>query len=212
MDRMTRLWNFLLRLVKGEDVLLVQQDTSKWDKQFTKGTWDFLMGDHPNTSLIAETILQQISPMKKPLQVVDYGCGNGALAALLESAIERREVQYVGIDISAVAIEQARRRVPSASFSVQTGLEMPGEIASADFLIFNEVLYYANPDDTLPYCMQSAKKDARVIISIIRTWRSPFLWYRIRKYVECTKKLKAYDQNKKQCFDIVIGTLKSVHK
>lgn len=200
--------SFVKRLLRGEDVLIVTQDDKKWNVQFAKGSWDYLMNDHPNTKFIADLVLREVEARHDPVEVIDCGCGNGALAVLLEKEIAEGNIRYIGTDISSIAIEQAKRRVPKADFRALGVEQLPPEMASADFLVFNEVLYYVNPHIVLPQYAKAVKKGTRVVISIIRTWRSPFLWSRIRKHVSVEKKFVARDERKRQQFDIVTASFK----
>lgn len=77
----------------------------QWNNIYTKGRDYRLM----NKFLLPKLILT------KPGKALDIGCGNGQLALLLDT--EGFEVQ--GIDLSEVAISNAQKKVPTATFSVQ---------------------------------------------------------------------------------------------
>jgi trans-aconitate methyltransferase len=83
--------------------------------------------------------------------VLDLGCGPGHLAAALIDA-GLRPVNYVGIDFSAVAVEQANERVPDATF---LRMEIPGCVGQAvlryapSVVTFCEVLEHLGHDHDL---------------------------------------------------------------
>jgi len=70
--------------------------------------------------------------------VLDYGCGNGVFTQVLVDALPGWEV--FGVDISDVALRNARRRVPQAQF---LSVEEAGAMGSFDFLFSHHVLEHA---------------------------------------------------------------------
>jgi 2-polyprenyl-3-methyl-5-hydroxy-6-metoxy-1,4-benzoquinol methylase len=70
--------------------------------------------------------------------VLDIGCAGGTLALALPPF-----TRYVGVDISQVAIEQARKAVQRDRVSFTASKLEDYEPASFDVIVFNEVLYYA---------------------------------------------------------------------
>lgn len=74
-----------------------------------------------------------------PGRVLEAACAEGHLTEKLA----RRAKTLVALDISAVAIERARRRAPSARF-VEADLMTwePGDQAPFDAIVVSEVLYY----------------------------------------------------------------------
>lgn len=171
---MQKVFHFLKRVARLEDIFLITQDLQVWDRQFKEGKWDRLLKDQPNTVTVAEHV-QNILSQKKALRVVDVGCGNGALARLLTFP----GITYVGIDISAEAIAIAKTQAPHARFEIGSVDTPPLDIAPIDVLVCNEVLYYVHPRKTLEAYRASMAVDGVVVISIVRTWRSSVLWRRI---------------------------------
>lgn len=76
-------------------------------------------------------------------QVLDVGCGLGHLIAVLK-------VPSVGIDISRVAIEEAKRRNPHGSFAVEN-IENTNRIQKGkyDYVCFTQVLEHIVEDQAL---------------------------------------------------------------
>src|SRR5271156_867126 len=80
-------------------------DPATWDVEYATGRWDYLgdISEMPRFAIIggySRTVSAAAS-------VLDIGCGNGRLATWV---CPDRTHRYVGIDISSVAIQQARDR------------------------------------------------------------------------------------------------------
>jgi len=76
-------------------------------------------------------------------KVLDVGCGLGHLVAILK-------VPVLGIDISKVAIEEAKRRHPHRNFAVED-IERSGRLEEGvyDFVCFTQVLEHIKKDREL---------------------------------------------------------------
>lgn len=199
---MHRFFRLLGRIVHGEDILLVSQDKGQWDHQFSSGTWDRLLRDQPNTTLIAKRIRERARAKDGKARVLDVGCGNGGLAVLLA---EDPNIDYVGIDIAASAIAAAQGVAPQGVFIEADAAQPPRDLGVFDILVFNEVLYYLDPKTVLPNYRLCAGLGTEVHISIVRSWRSLLLWRRIRRFVLISKfiTITGYDKNR---WDIATGT------
>lgn len=75
-------------------------------------------------------------------QVLDYGCGTGWLSTILAL----RGAQVTGIDISAVAIQAARRLAQAyeveVDFQVASAYDLPFQAASFDVIIGQAILHH----------------------------------------------------------------------
>lgn len=98
----------------------------------------------------AELLVQVISPFRRPLRVVDLGCGNGMSTevAMARCALaSQSKIAFVGIDWSVAALTQARRRGVTA---LRGSIERPGlGLASscADVVIMSELIeHLVDPD------------------------------------------------------------------
>lgn len=182
-----RFFGFMRRLLLGEDIVLVRQTNEQWEQQFAGGTWDRLQGGQLNTAEIARLILEYAHMSGRPIRVLDVGCGNGGLARLLAT---EPGITYTGIDISASALQAARLAAPDACFIVADAEEPPTDLGIFDILVFNEVLYYVNPDRVLPRYRIHATAGATILISMARSWRSPFVFHRIRRHLSVEKRMR----------------------
>jgi len=173
-----RILGFIRRLLRGEDVILVLQDKPAWERQFRKRTWDRLTSGQPNTDAIAKRI-KELCAKREMIRVLDVGCGNGGLAHALGEFPPN--LTYLGTDLSETAIAAAKATKPNAAFEATRAEDVPRE-RNFDCIVFNEVFLYIDAKRILPL-YRSAFPEALIIISIERSWRSWFLWRRVRKYV-----------------------------
>lgn len=190
---MIRFFSFLKKVFSGKDFLLVQQTKEQWERQFDSGTWDRLQEGQPNTSELARLILNYARTRNKSVRVLDVGCGNGGLARLL---CRDPSIAYTGIDISETAIRSARSLVPYGNFIVADVENPPSGIDIFDVFVFNEVLYYMNPDRVLPRYRIHATADAYMLVSVVRFWRTPFVFHRIRHYLRIDRRFRVADNSR----------------
>jgi len=167
--------SFARRLLRGDDVVLVGQSRSRWDEQFTKGSWTRLIKGMPHTMFMAGLI---IDAFPNGTKILDVGCGNGALARILENV---SGVEYIGTDISMVAIGQARLTAPRSLFIEHEATEPPPEAKDCNVLVFSDSIYYFDSRVALPHYATEMPADTIIVISITRSWRSPFVINRLRK-------------------------------
>ena len=201
MSFLYRARNILRKLLSGEDVITIVHNVNEWDAQYTDGRWERLKQEQKNTKAIATHICEEAQ--KNPtLRVLDVGCGNGGLTQLIHSCVGT----YVGTDISSVALEEARLIAPKVALHVCDAANPPSDLGIFDVIVFNEILYYTNPEIVLRAHQQYAHTDTTIIISIVRHWRSLFLWRKIFRLVEKRASYKIFEERKKKTmiWDIVI--------
>ena len=200
MITLKRIFGFVQRLLRGEDVVIVQQTKEQWERQFVAGEWERLQTGQPNTVKLASLISDYVHARGESIRVLDVGCGNGGLARLL---CDESGITYTGIDISETAIMAARAFAPKAHFIVANAEQPPSSIGTFDVFVFNEALYYMNPDRILPRYHLYATPDARIFISVLRFWRTPFIFNRVRRYLCIDKRFSVVDRSHK--WDIAVG-------
>jgi 2-polyprenyl-3-methyl-5-hydroxy-6-metoxy-1,4-benzoquinol methylase len=168
------------RLRRGGPILM---DRAQWDREYATGYGEAMgsLAQLPRNSMIAGYcgVLGRRS-------VLDIGCGIGVLRRHLAPL---GYTDYVGVDLSQTAIEQARREAPaSARFEVAAAEEyQPGR--HFDVIVFNEMLYYLNePEMLLKRCADFLEKDGVFIISLFDTGQSWRTWWR------CADRLTVLDE------------------
>lgn len=72
--------------------------------------YDLVMGDRKAEAALLRTLLKRHAPAAKT--VLELGCGTGSLVAVLQ-----RWYRCTGVDLSHGMVREARRKVPSSSFS-----------------------------------------------------------------------------------------------
>lgn len=107
----------------------------KMDSDYTHGKWDYLRGIE---ELGRFSILVGYCHFLKPGgRILEIGCGEGILPERLDPA---RYARYVGIDVSAEAIQRARSDGKTAFVCAEAATWEPGE--AFDLIVFNECLEY----------------------------------------------------------------------
>jgi 2-polyprenyl-3-methyl-5-hydroxy-6-metoxy-1,4-benzoquinol methylase len=108
-----------------------------WDEQYRQGNWSYLRAPSELArygALVA--FVERLTPGKT---VLDVGCGEGILRDLLRAGGYQR---YVGIDVSAVAIEAARRTADRRDELILGDAETLALADTFDAVVLNESLYY----------------------------------------------------------------------
>lgn len=198
MTLLKRILGFLQRLLRGEDVVLVSHTREQWEQQFAAGKWNRLQEGQPNTAELARLIFDYADTKGGRLRVLDVGCGNGGLARLIADTVD-----YTGIDIATSAITSAREVAPHGTFIVGDAMNPPENLGVFDVVVFNEVFYYMNPDRSLSRYHIHATADARIFISVLHFWRTPFVFQRIRRYMHFDTRFYVSDDVCR--WDIAVG-------
>ena len=147
-------------------------DEATWDREYAGGQWEALgkLAEMPRYAVIAG----YFRSLGTATSVLDVGCGAGQLAGWLSQV---RPLHYVGVDLSAVAIDQARSCVPAGSrLEVADAASFdPGE--TFDVIVLNEMLYYMeHPDRLLRRYGGFLAPNGAFIVSMLRSTRSLRIW------------------------------------
>jgi SAM-dependent methyltransferase len=115
-----------------------QMKQALWDKEFSQGRWDMTL----NTS--GDLIYDYLKKYCRRGSLLDLGCGSGNTGCELDEGDYR---QYVGIDISAVAIQNAKQRAEACGRSGKNFYEQGDIVAYVpkrryDVILFRESIYY----------------------------------------------------------------------
>jgi SAM-dependent methyltransferase len=115
-----------------------------WDEEYSKGKWDYLDTHNEKPARSGDQIYRYLNKYCLGASVLDLGCGAGTTALEMTDAYR----EYVGVDVSAVAVERARsnlsqnpQRAGKTFFCASDILSfMPDRQFST--IVFRESLYY----------------------------------------------------------------------
>ena len=145
------------------------------DDEYARGRWAYL-DDLPELARYA-VISGYCAHRRSAGSVLDLGCGTGVLFRWLHPNFL---ADYVGVDLSQIAIQQACREAQGvASFvSADIGTYEPGR--RFDVIVFNEVLYYfADPLSILQRYMNALEREGVFVISLWESPESHLAWQRV---------------------------------
>lgn len=141
-------------------------DRAVWNQEYARGQWDRLndSAELAHTSVIVGWLNRHSSTGA----VLDVGCGDGVLAAMLPGR------PYRGLDLSDVAIAKAAARgLPNATFdAADAATAEPGGRYQA--IVFNECVYYfADPVGTVQRYRRFLEPGGIIVVSVFRSaWAS----------------------------------------
>ena len=150
---------------------------SIWEKQFKEKGWDYLYTDEEKDHYLAIVNLINKQTGRK---LLDIGCGQGVLYYYLKAVAE--PLHYLGIDISGVAIEQAKASFPEANFK-QLDFDYQKLEGKFDVIIFNETLYYFNrPLSIIQKCInENLNNGGYFIISMCDYIGHEIIWQKLKQ-------------------------------
>jgi 2-polyprenyl-6-hydroxyphenyl methylase/3-demethylubiquinone-9 3-methyltransferase len=141
---------------------IVSISDATWNQEYDSGTWDY-----PGTTrefARYRAIAVYCRHLKPAARILDVGCGAGVLASWFSNASRS---SYFGVDLSEVAIEQARQsNLRRAEFAVaDAATHEPSQVF--DVIVFNEILcYLENPEEHVRRIARSLAPGGLLIASI----------------------------------------------
>lgn len=111
----------------------------QWEAQYDRGDWDFLEhADELARYAVIGAFVRRLAPGGR---ILDVGCGQGVL--LDELAVHGYD-EYLGLDLSEVAVERGRRRRALRARFVAANAETwrPDDGVRFDAVVLNECIYY----------------------------------------------------------------------
>ena len=152
-----------------------------WEKQFSKGDWDYL--ESKDEAQHYETIIKFFDQQKNKSSILDIGCGKGVLYKYLNQNGSLAGSDYMGIDLSETAIEAALQRFSETNFK-QLDFENNSIEKKFGVIIFNESLYYFPlPLKIIDKCFsQNLNEDGVFIISMFNYPGHDEIWKKIEKH------------------------------
>jgi 2-polyprenyl-3-methyl-5-hydroxy-6-metoxy-1,4-benzoquinol methylase len=169
---------------------------SDWEAGYAGGYWDHLESEHEAERYKVISMLVQeakISP-----SICDVGCGKGILYQYLKQNLPAFD--YLGIDISANAVKEAKNKFPGAIFR-QMDFDKEDLDQRFDVIIFNETLeYFIRPLDKLNECTnKNLSLGGKFIISMYQ--RHDGIWKTITPHFKILNEINIENQ-KKQCWKV----------
>ena len=134
----------------------LKQSWNAFSKEVAKQYLDTF--GHPSTTS-RQLLFERLKAMKKkPLRVIDFGCGNGQLCQyFLENGLQ---MEYVGLDFSTALLDVAREKLqsyPQVDF-IEADINEPSEIRGPfDVAIYSHVFeLLSSPEQSLHYARRLA--------------------------------------------------------
>ena len=159
--------NKLLSFIRRK-ILRIPAD--RWDYQYQRGEWDNLGKE----SVRFDAVMALIRSSYRQPAILEIGCGKALMLRQMEGDAFRI---FTGIDLSAVAINSARRFEKHGVRFVQADMQtfIPEDIY--DVIAFNESLYYVKDPATiferyLPYLA----KGGCIIVTAFDNKYTAHLW------------------------------------
>ena len=161
----------------------IRTSRERWEARYTEGAWDRLHGidELARYSIVAG----YIQFLAHGARILDVGCGEGLLSQRL---CPNACASYLGIDVSAVAIDRANRQ-KDAQDSRRDFLAADVETFTTDgkfdVIVFNECLYYLPaPVETLRRYQNFLAANGAMIVSMCESVETKKIWAQIgNRYV-----------------------------
>ncbi len=197
--------SFGKKMLHGDSLIKIKYSKEEWDQQYDKGRWNFLLHEQANIVLVVNELkkIQQENPSQK-LRVLDVGCGNGALGRRLSA----ESFEYIGTDISDVAIEEAKVEVPWGTFHQWNMDEPPQDTSVYDVIVFCEVLIYGNYETILEHYTPLLKPEGLLVISLYDVWRTKIIWRTLKTKVHVLNAEYVYNKIRDIGWNVVVVKIK----
>ena len=146
-----------------------------WDREYRRGDWDRLFSDDQLAHYMM--VLGYLMKIPSPAHILEVGCGAGRLFELIKRV---GFASYLGIDISAEAINRATvHAVETSRFEVADAYTFCPD-RQFDVVIFNEVAYYfKNPADVLQRYAGFLRENGFMIVSMYEFFPARLVWRRV---------------------------------
>lgn len=162
-------------------VRLPRPSAADWDASFARGDWAFLAdrSESARLALVAHFV-RIASPADAA--IVDIGCGEGLLAEAIAHLPHR---SYLGVDLSAVAIERASARASARELFKVADAATFTPVRPVDVIVLNEVLYYLEDiEGVVRRLIGALSPGGALVVSIYDKPKTRRLWREIARAAE----------------------------
>ena len=203
---------FLKKVYKHIRLLLIKnfgigrpKTKDKWNEEYAKGKWDYLLshGIDGKNRLITDMIFANL---ENP-NILDVGCGNGALIQMI---FEKDFNYYLGVDKSDIAIAQFNEKLKKVNNIelIASEIDKVNFKHKFDCVIFNEVLYYINrPIKTLRNILNYVNENSIIIVSMTVNQNNEKIWNKLSKNISEVSRFKVKTSDNSMCRISIYETL-----
>jgi SAM-dependent methyltransferase len=145
------------------------------EKRYASGRWGYMKGSAElhRYSLISGCATYY---MPGPRRILDVGCGEGILQARIPYD------KYVGVDMNAAAIAQARAREDASTSFILADARAYEPRETYDVVIFNESLYYmSDPMSVVAHYRKYLADPGIIVVCMFQTNLARKLWKKFRR-------------------------------
>ncbi len=164
-----------------------------WNREYARGDWESLHSEDEFSRYAI--ILGHVLRLPGPVALLDVGCGSGRLLQLVARfAFER----YVGVDISAEALERARTLGNAkAEFALSTAEAFSTE-GRFDVIVFNEVAYYLrSPGEVLSRYRQYLRPGGILVVSMFDCLPASLAWRTLARTFDSVESTRVVNTKKR---------------
>ena len=110
-------------------------------------------------------VIKRLIPKESGITILDFGCGNGVFIKHMREINPR--AKFIGIDVSRIAIEKAKRTVPDAKFYVvEDGNIFPIRNSQVDFILASDVIEHVyNTETTFRELARVLKHHGKILMT-----------------------------------------------
>ena len=149
---------------------ILRSKPARWNYQYSIGKWDKLKKEQPRIAAMAMLLTRHVPRGR----VLEIGCGE---AVLLQQLNPTDYLSWVGVDISAIAIQRAQAFANKNVRYLMADMETMDPGGKFDVILFTESIYYAvNCVQLLQRYSKFLYPNGIFIVSICRTKRSEKIW------------------------------------
>jgi SAM-dependent methyltransferase len=137
-----------------------------WDTEFAKGRWD------PLDTTADDCVYSRIERSANGGSILDLGCGSGSTANELDG---NSYGEYIGVDISEVAIARAQRRT-EANGRAHKCKFLRGDVTAYvpmkqfDVILFRDSIYYIKRPQIIATLMRHSQWLREGGVFVVRIW------------------------------------------